>query len=290
MSPIYRRAPSPPQGYGKCGSLPRSWWTGEDNSPEGGRLRESNPNPPPGLYFTTLNVPKELRSKLNGIFLTLLCKTQQLKRFGWDVLLKPLINDLKSLEVEGITVGYGDDSVKIKGSISCVVGDNLALNAIGGFSECFASGLCCRSCDLSVDEQQCAFEEDKSRLRTAEKHSAQLADLQTQEFTQRLVVEYGVKARSPFCEIDPGFPVERLPPDVAHDILEGIVPYVLSLVVDGLIKGRLITLNVLNCRIESFDFQETNRPQPIKRVKSSVRVKQTAKESWILLRTLSLLI
>ena len=243
-----------------------------------------------GLYFTILNVPKHLRSKVKSTFLTLLCKTQHLKRFGWDVLLKPLINDIKNLKVEGITVGYGDGSVKIKGDISCVVGDNLALNAIGGFTECFSSGLCCRSCDLSVDEQQRVFEEDKARLRTAEKHSTQLADLETREFPQREVAKYGVKARSAFCEIDPCFPVERLPPDVAHDLLEGVVPYVIALVVDGLIDKHFISLSVLNCRIESFDFQEANRPQPIKRVKSTVRVKQTAKESWILLRTLPLII
>lgn len=142
---------------------------------------------------------------------------------------------------------------------------------------------------LSTEEQQVRFRESQDDLRDTESFCAHIAELPAQGFPELVVKKYGIKSKSPLCALDISFPVQRLPPDVAHDVLEGAVPYTLSLVIIEFIKDKLLTLDILNCRIESFEFQEKNKPQQIKLGKGShkVKIRKTAKESWVLLRTLA---
>ena len=246
-----------------------------------------------GIYFTILNIPAHLRSRLSGIFLAAVCRSVDVNTFGWCAILARLIADIKELRDVGIVVNYGGRrSLHVKGVVSCLVGDNLAQNGIGGFTENFSGGRCCRTCTSSLLEQQSRFSESECHLRDVVSFEAQLTELKQQGFPKLLVAEYGVKEHSPLCEIDPGFPIERLPPDVAHDLLEGVIHYTLPLVLQSLIQARYLTLDIINSRIESFNFQEKNKPQPLKRSKgkAQLKIRETAKESWTLLRTLSLLI
>ena len=122
-----------------------------------------------GVYFTILNVPPHLRSRLCGIFLTLLCKSEDIKAFGWSVILEWLITDVKQLRDIGIVVHCADRStLNVTGVISCLVGDNIALHGIGGFTESFSGGRCCRTCTSSLLEQQTRYEESECCLRDKE--------------------------------------------------------------------------------------------------------------------------
>ncbi len=47
------------------------------------------------FYFTLGNVP--LRSKLSSIHLVALLKEKHLKKYGMDLILKPIVRDLKEL-------------------------------------------------------------------------------------------------------------------------------------------------------------------------------------------------
>ena len=58
-----------------------------------------------------------------------------------------------------------------------------------------------------------------------------------------------------------------LPPDVMHDVLEGIVPYTSKLLLHHLIDDlKLITLDQLNSTLRSFDYgflEAANKPSQI---------------------------
>lgn len=54
------------------------------------------------VYFTLKNLPPKFNSALMNIHLVALCYTEDLKKYGFDKILKPLISHLKILETDGI--------------------------------------------------------------------------------------------------------------------------------------------------------------------------------------------
>ena len=108
-----------------------------------------------GLYFTIRNFPPKFNSSLTNIHLCALFHSQDIKTYGFDAILRPLVNDLKVLETQGIEVK--DVAGHVRGSIVQVVGDNLGLNSILGFVESFSSTYCCRLCLLPKYAFQTVF-------------------------------------------------------------------------------------------------------------------------------------
>ena len=84
------------------------------------------------------------------------------------------------------------------------------------------------------------------------------------------------------------------PPDVLHDLLEGIVPVELALASDNLIKKKYFSLIELNEAICHFPFKwsdKTNRPNLIPaNISTRKSVGGNAHENWCLLRLLPLII
>ncbi len=68
---------------------------------------------------------------------SIICDYNLLKKHGYNVIYDPLVQDLKKLETEGIEVEHNNEKITLKGTISLFHGDNLALNAIGGYVESF---------------------------------------------------------------------------------------------------------------------------------------------------------
>lgn len=50
------------------------------------------------------DIPSVLRSTLSSIYLAVLCKADDIKKFGYSQVLEPLLNDLKSFEEDGLLV------------------------------------------------------------------------------------------------------------------------------------------------------------------------------------------
>lgn len=81
--------------------------------------------------------------------LVLLCEEQDFKYFGQDLVMGFMVNDLKDLELSGITLS---DGKVYKGTLCAIAGDNLGSHNIGGFVESFRrSSYFCRYCDISRD-------------------------------------------------------------------------------------------------------------------------------------------
>lgn len=96
------------------------------------------------FYFVLVNIPPENRSALHVIQPAVLCKEQDLGYFGPQKVLLPLIHDLKILESEGIQLSDGNKT--ISGTVALLVGDNLGIHHLSGFSECFSGGPSHRIC------------------------------------------------------------------------------------------------------------------------------------------------
>lgn len=79
--------------------------------------------------------------------LVLLCKEQNFKYFGQELIFGSLIKDLKDLETSGITM---HDSKTYRGTVCAITGDNLGSHCIGGFTKNFSKSLqFCRYCEIN---------------------------------------------------------------------------------------------------------------------------------------------
>lgn len=66
-------------------------------------------------------------------------KSYDSNTYGLDVVLRPIVEELQLLEKEGIPVHTSTFQGVVKFSVVQVVGDNLGLNAILGYSESFTA-------------------------------------------------------------------------------------------------------------------------------------------------------
>ncbi|XP_023198103.1 uncharacterized protein LOC111610076 [Xiphophorus maculatus] len=242
-----------------------------------------------GLYWILGNLPQGCNSNLSSIYLAALIKTNDLKCYGYEKVLEPLLNELVILEQEGVFVSKLGRAVK--GTVQCVVADNLAAHSLGGFVENFTGSYICRFClAVKTDIQTTEVRSGAFTLRTKSIHADHLKILQEREFPSY----QGVKSTSILSHLLYFDITTGLPPDIVHDLFEGVVPFELALCLGVLIKKKYFTLVSLNDAIASFNFKgtdKTNRPHPIAlNFEAKKSVGGNAHENWSLIRFLPLLI
>ena len=148
------------------------------------------------IYFILRNLPPKCNSVFMNIHVVALFHSQDLKKYGFSEILKPLIDDVKKLEIEGIEVPFSDSP--LLGSIIQVTGDNLGLHGLFGYLESFSATYCCRFCLSTKEELQSVFTEDHPGLifRTKEIHTEHCAALQEDPMS---VSTFGVQKT---CELN----------------------------------------------------------------------------------------
>lgn len=101
----------------------------------------------------------------------------------------------------------------------------------------------------------------------------------------------GIKLNSPLNEI-PGFHVTTgLPPDAMHDILEGVAPYEISLILQKFIAEDYFTLDFLNRRILSLSYGKHDAvSKPVEQTLKNNTLIGTAASNWCLLRLFPIMI
>jgi len=80
------------------------------------------------------------RSKIESMHLALLTKSCSVTKNGLDVILDPLINDLKLWQKTGVVATVNGMTYTLLGHVAFVRADNLAANQIAGFTQNFSHG------------------------------------------------------------------------------------------------------------------------------------------------------
>jgi hypothetical protein len=240
------------------------------------------------VYFIILNLPPKFRSSLNNCFLLSLFNAGDVKTYGYAPFLQPLVDDIKFLEQEGLSITTNDFEGTVYAGIAQVTGDNLGMNGILGFVESFVSNHYCRHCNMHRNEMQGSSTACQEQLRSVHEYEE---DLELNNYT-----ETGIKSYCIFNEVENFHVTTNYAPDIMHDLLEGVCGLEVYLVLAQLIREDLFDLDLLNSRITSFDYSATdskNKPSPI----SNNRLQQpdgasgqTASQMWCLVRNLPLLI
>lgn len=154
---------------------------------------------------------------------------------------------------------------KIKGTIFCVIADNLGAHSIGGFLESFSGSHVCRFCLGELSEfQKKEVRTGSFRARTKQEHSLHV---QTALESPTLTHCFGVKRQCALTNTLRYFHfLSGYPPDLPHDLFEGIVRLELALCLNVLIKKKYFTVFQLNDLIRQFPYRWTDKadsPQPV---------------------------
>ena len=249
------------------------------------------------ILFTLGNIHPKYRSTLRVIHLAIAVTTPIIEKYGMDLILQPLIQDLKILANEGITVQHNGTERTYRGALLAFLADNLASHMLGGFKESFSFAMrICRSCMVTKNEYKSMSDISHIARRSTVNHEQQCRSLNG-PLHNHYSKTYGINRRSALLDIshfslfDGG-----LPHDMMHDVLEGVVVRELSLLLKHCISSLYLTLDEYNQRLINFDYDytETDRPAPVLRsskfLESDKELKLTASQSSLLARIFPLLV
>jgi hypothetical protein len=228
--------------------------------------------------------PPNFNSKLKNIFLSLLFLSSDRTQFGNNDVFRILIDEIKYLQDVGITVNIRGQEHTIFFKLAQLLGDNLGLNGILGYTQSFSAHHFCRVCRISKKQANTAAFDCSSLQRTQinYKNDVDLAD----------VSETGIKEESVWNQV-PGFHVtQNVAFDIMHDLLEGVCRYDLSKIFYHFICDKqFFSWDTLNARVQGFDFEDgVNRPPVIEPFKSGGSVaKMKASEMMCLMKNLPIM-
>lgn len=239
-----------------------------------------------GVYWIVLNLPAKFRASLTSIQLAALGRSIDVKKFGYERYLEPLLKDLKFIEEYGTDVS---ENFRVK--LFCVCADNLGAHSLAGFQESFRVDKFCRFCLVS-HSQIATVKATDFQLRTVEQHNRCVDELHQNPALKSVS---GVKGECVLSKHLSFFhPVTGFPPDILHDLFEGVIPIELSLCLQDLISKGFFTLDRLNHIIRSFPYKnsdQVNKPKIIlKAAFSKHSIGGNGHENWALLRLLPLMI
>ena len=240
------------------------------------------------IYCTILNLPPKFRSSLCNCYLVGLYNSGDVKTYGFQPILHPIVEDIKELERDGLYIDTDVFQGMVQVSIAQVSGDDLGLNGIFGLVESFVSHHFCRNCKMHIEEMRIALEANYERLRNHDNYDE---DLLLNDPTST-----SVKGSCLLNNVQHFHVTTNYAPDVMHDLLEGVCGLEVHIVLGNLIQAGLFDLDTLNSRITSFDYapcDSKNKPSPISHNKIQQpdgATGQTAAQMWCLIRYLPLMI
>ena len=221
------------------------------------------------FYYSLVNVPVHYRSRLPLIRLVAIVKRKHLKKYGMNLVLQRINDDLIALE-EGVLMHLNGRQYNIKGAVLGFCGDTLASHEFSGFKEGVGFAYQkCRHCECTFGDMQVYFHEKDFILRSLDRYDQQVAEIEmapTVGMRNRLSVAYGITRRSTARDF-PHFDLTKMiPEDIMHVLFEGVIIYETKLILQKLFDDGLCTIKQLNNVIDTFPYGYKHsecKPNPI---------------------------
>jgi len=207
-----------------------------------------------GVFFYTIkNIPHQYNSCFANVHLLALCYSKDVKKYGFDPVLKKFVAEMTLLSKSGFTGTFpviGEQTVYA--SLCQVTCDNLALNGILGFIESFSCDHYCTVCYAMQDEIQTHFREEFFQRRTLHEYNEDVISLKRGPPQGKNHVR-GVKFDCVLNEIDGYHVTENWSLDIMHILLEGIIPLEIGCILHGLcVVDKVISFDSVNCKLQLF--------------------------------------
>lgn len=123
------------------------------------------------VYMSVLCLPPELRSKLDNIFLFILFNTLDRETFSNESIFYKAVDELRLLQQQGIEICHDGQTSRVYFSLELILGDNLGLHSILGFSESFHANYFCRFCLTHQSDIKKVLHERDCKLRDNKTHN-----------------------------------------------------------------------------------------------------------------------
>ena len=195
-----------------------------------------------GVYISLACLPPHLMAKVQNIFVSTIFRSKHLKLFGNKKIFGRTIEELNALSNDRITINANGKIETVFFECVLVLGDNLGLNCICGYSEGFKAKYFCIVCSVTNERSQSMAIEDIKLIRSVKSYEK---DILKDKFA-----ETGLKQRCAFNALNKFHICENVTLHVLHDFSERVAVYTVSKVLQTLIKEKIITLEIINNRIE----------------------------------------
>lgn len=116
-----------------------------------------------------------------------------MKQACMDLILQPMIDDLKQLSTEGVTISVSGKEHKVYSALATFSADNLSAHMISGYSMCFTSGWICPYRMATYSEMNHKYQEDNFVLRMTE-----IQEYQCVQHNKEHAALYGVRGKCLF--------------------------------------------------------------------------------------------
>ncbi|OXA37745.1 hypothetical protein Fcan01_27535 [Folsomia candida] len=239
------------------------------------------------FYYSIQDMPCHYNSSIENIILLCSLKSEDLKILSPNSVMNIIVKELLFLWETGINFNHNGKTINIKVALSQISGDNLGLHTILGFSEGFNANYPCRRCKMHKHDCQTAVTENPGVLRSIENYN--------QDVEFRNLSATGINFESVINSLPYHHVTKVFVFDIMHDLLEGVVPDLLNLMISLGIKNKRFNLDKLNYRIESFDYGRHFRRSKPSQIKASVlkgdtKSGQNASQNLCLLVSLPLIL
>lgn len=238
-----------------------------------------------GVYVSVPCLPPYRSTVLSNIFISLLFHSSDRVKFGNAIIFKPLIDELNFLQEYGIEIDTPEFKGKLYFELGLILGDNLGLHSITGFTESFSYNYSCRICTIRKEDMKVQCYEDNALLRFTEQYNVNLL--------QNDVSITGIKDKCVWFDVNNFSLFDQVGVDAMHDMLEGCSKFIMKFILLYYTKElKLLTLQVLNDRIYGFDFgPENNKPCSLTLDNiNQGNIRQSASEMLTLIRYFGLLV
>ncbi|XP_047123578.1 uncharacterized protein LOC124806573 [Hydra vulgaris] len=241
------------------------------------------------LYMQVRNVLPEYQSKTDSIYLIGLwyALDAHITSYSYDNVLKNVLCQLQELESEqGVQVKVNGKEITIHAIIVIFSADNLGAHSLFGFMESFRATYFCRFCKCTQTELQETFRSIAFEKRTIADYNRCIVESQPTDYDPS---KTGIKHGCSFNCLNWFHCVEQSAVDCMHDLLEGVVPLEICLVLRTLTEKKIISILDINNAINNFNYSladKNSKPPEINL--QNIRIQ--AAESWCLIRNLPLMI
>ncbi|KAK3915253.1 Protein bassoon [Frankliniella fusca] len=221
------------------------------------------------FYLGVDNIHPKFRSNLDFISLVALCKASTIKDVGMDIILKPILKELKKLE-KGINLKNGKF---LNASLIATIGDNLGIHALCGFKEGFTARRTCHHCMVDPEQLHTMTTESDNLLRTVHMYEEQIEEMttaSTKKKKEELSTEYGLNSKCSLNELETYHVIGSVVADIMHDQLEGCLQLQLKNLLYYLTTNEesVMTLEWFNEVLADFDYEYSellNKPSLIRK-------------------------
>ncbi|XP_054087725.1 uncharacterized protein LOC128922130 [Zeugodacus cucurbitae] len=214
-----------------------------------------------GIYYTFPTIPNYQAGRLMNVFVSGFMKSSDICEYGFNIAFTPLIDILKKLYVDGLSIDIGGQHIQVYIRLAQILGDNLGLNTALGYNSSFSSNSFCRVCKRNKNETRIDCIEYSDSLRNNTNYEL--------DITLNDPAVNGIKYNSVFNSLSFFHVTDNISCDIMHDLFSGVCKYNFSKILHYFIyEKKMFTLETFNSRKQMFQYGQTeigNVSPPVKK-------------------------